>query len=139
MKRELKFRAWCITTNQMLNSVGFHPNIIQKHDDYKDGEDGQYTISPEFDNYKLMQFTGLKDKNGVDIYEGDIVNQFDLNVRRPVIYINGSFGYYDSDSKFKEFVSFAQNHWYEWNNGQSNHIEIIGNIYQHPTLLTPKS
>lgn len=80
---------------------------------------------------KDIQFTGLLDKNYKEIYEGDIICHFTLNEPRVVIIRNGAFGYVVStNSPYEEFISFAQNHYYEWRDGKSEHIEVIGNIYE---------
>lgn len=119
MNREIKFRDYDMDNKQM------------RYFDL-DGYDRQ-----EHDAWgNIMQFTGLHDKNGTAIFEGDIVNQFDLIVKREVVYVNGAFGYYDTDTKHKQFISFAQNNWYEWENGQSKYIEVIGDIFSNPELLT---
>jgi hypothetical protein len=63
MKREIKFRAYAYASNKM-----FYPN----------SEGGWDLINGELNalpNTFLMQYTGLKDKNGVEIYEGDRYNQ----------------------------------------------------------------
>lgn len=72
----------------------------------------------------LMQYTGLKDKNGVEIYEGDILQRYTFDNRTSKEYENG-----------KPFVV-------EWSRGRqstgfnigSGILEIIGNIYENPEL-----
>jgi uncharacterized phage protein (TIGR01671 family) len=114
--REIKFRAWDKKLNKM-----FIPNHIDqgvvvvdvRHEDIN----GFGTHEEEYPNpYELMQFTGLKDKNGKEIYEGDIVKYKDkLTLDEHIIeFENGRFGYPMADYKF---------------------YEVIGNIYESPELL----
>jgi len=70
-----------------------------------------------------MQFTGLKDKNGREIYEGDVV-QYESDFRK----ITGAVGYDEASAAFK----IAGNH-FTWFNPEA--AEIIGNIYENPELL----
>ena len=88
------------------------------------------------DNQKIipLQYIGLRDKNGVEIYEGDIVAKFDFvdpYYRSVVVRHLGAFGYYNMG----DFIAFASNYHFNWVNGKSEQIQIIGNIHENPELI----
>lgn len=131
--REIKFRAWW--GEEMFYSPmkegKYAPDIF---DDIYIKPDGRIF---DFNSYTeinggileennsgiiLMQFTGLKDKNGKEIYEGDIFTCKDQNYTESVIFLEGCFV---SDFNKIEISNSIQ---YE-------NIEIIGNIYENPELL----
>lgn len=80
------------------------------------------------------QFTSLHDKNGKEIYEGDI---FDYHgIVNVVIFKDGMFCY-DSyrENKNLENIVELSNYFFNWENNKSKEIEVIGNIYENPELL----
>ena len=80
----------------------------------------------EFKNVEFMQYTGLKDKRGKEIYEGDIIRLKKGNF--PVFFILGMFMTGD-DGKTIDNISLALlNH-------LNNEIDVIGNVYENPELL----
>jgi len=126
--RSIKFRAWDYTTDVMLKEGQVY---IQS--------DGHLWISrieksmsrALKSEIELMQYTGLKDKNGVEIYEGDIVeirgNKITTDFICKIIFEDGSFG---RKTEFS-FIPLCQ-----WT--LLNDCEVIGNVYEHPHLLEVK-
>ena len=72
----------------------------------------------------LMQYTGLKDKNGKEIYEGDIVRDNVNEMNRTVFFDDGVFCFNDGTA-LRMFV----------NDPRGNKLDVIGNIYETPELL----
>lgn len=143
MNREIKFRVWDVENKEMLEvqELDFEPTfyggrIAIRPDQYNDYFDTEDMI--------LMQYTGLKDKNGKEIYEGDIVKAYfkkgawKYNDKNYCGYKNGDVQYcvdgfilYIENYKEKIYPlsSFGDN------DGNINELEVIGNIYDNPELL----
>jgi len=117
--REIKFRAWDKEAREML------PNV-QNHIGNFDTAFGNMLRN---ERYELMQYTGLHDKNGKEIYEGDIVDwrgQYSENAPQPVIwYYTGWYAGYAN--KHLNITSL--------NAIEPKTMEIIGNIYENKDLL----
>lgn len=101
-----------------------------------------------FDDVELMQYTGLKDKNGVEIYGGCVVileDYFKGTIRAKVVKENGAWGLVGIDRDIVEIVSTNWNdnfltfallvREYEHPENQLFNVEVIGDIYQNPELL----
>lgn len=117
MSRELKFRAW-----DGVNMV--YPDWIAIVDGGKYWQP-RPNNNYETENFPLMQFTGLKDKNGKEIYEGDIIKFSHFEERKNGVVI------YQVDSYRLSVGSWLCDF------GATDAIdglEIIGNIYENPNL-----
>src|SRR5690554_736873 len=92
---------------------------------YKEGDTSLFN----YEEVELMEFTGLKDKNGKEIYEGDIVRfHYKTGVYKIGIVVwNDLFGSWDIDCS--DFVSYKSLKQYK------SVSEVIGNIYENPELL----
>lgn len=104
MNREIKFRIWNTDSKKWVQYLSYCIDDITE---------------VKKDWHIIMQYTGLKDKHGKEIYEGDICNRFHL--RGVVTYYNGMFILQDG------FNEPLKNELYG--------IEIIGNIYENTELL----
>lgn len=115
--RPLKFRAWDKKNRKMYDNVqdgimidenyGLHFGVIcnNQHDHY---------------DFVVLQYTGLKDKNGVEIYEGDVLTE--LGSIKVVEWTTEGLGW-----QFRTIKDEPGNY--------SAKIEVIGNIYENPELI----
>ena len=126
MKRQIKFRAWD-TQLKSFSYSGFGGKTFML-----------FVKRVNCPRYIISQYTGLKDKNGKEIYEGDCViaqlyGVIKYDMKCIIEFENGCFGIralndealVNSKDKFKSFE----------NCNTEKNIEIIGNIYENPELL----
>ncbi|KKL80953.1 hypothetical protein LCGC14_1999640 [marine sediment metagenome] len=120
--REIKFRAWHNPHKEMI----YNPNVCI------------VVLQQDLPEWDLMQYTGLKDKNGKEIYEGDIFTAGYW----------GTVGYYGEDTfvveleqgAFRGFMQeYHKNKKERWSHStplyKLENLEVIGNIYENPELL----
>ena len=131
--RPIKFRVWDKKKKEMIPAIGvgwlYGRLDGEKWSFWQDvGKDSEECVA----NYKdsvLMQFTGLKDKNGKEAYEGDLVSLWHEEIGE--IYWDNRLSLWDL-RRPKDKSGFEETDWLE---GELETGEIIGNIYENPELL----
>lgn len=128
--REFKFRAWDKNKNR------YEPRYLLAIDEVGDlwriDSTDAIDLTSEKDRYVIEQFTGLTDKNGKEIYEGDIV-RWSFKVER-----NSELTY---TADVVEWESYDEEEWpYSTISGftlpeSEDEYEVIGNIHENPELL----
>ena len=125
--REFKFRAWDPTSKKMIIPKEFI-QLDKLYIGYFDGS-GYPKISEDF---ILMQYTGVNDKNKKEIYEGDIIEIRDLFETPQTIAVVewNDYGYFGVTEKGRGMIDYLAGL-------KTNCVNfvVIGNIYENPELL----
>lgn len=133
MNREIKFRVW--DGNRISYAASLSGIVLCDNGGHSYLPFYTEKSIPHFTGVEIQQFTGLKDKNGREIYEGDIIKQFhsyiDIEAREWIGVVKYSITqqgqlYYPTYSLFvNEYISF----------NLRLDSEVIGNIFENPELI----
>ncbi|MFA5166572.1 MAG: YopX family protein [Candidatus Paceibacterota bacterium] len=129
--REIKFRAYDRKEKKMIPSVGFYDSDcgrILVEESYMLGGGETYNfydfdVNTQQNRFELMQYTGLKDSTGKEIYEGDIVeyeSEDDGYTSKGMVAFNE--GCFDVNNSIELYLAYRQ-------------CSVIGNIYENPELI----
>jgi len=143
--REIKFRAWDNVNKIMFPNVFDHPDFLLE----------DMMEQPKI--FFIMQYTGLKDKNGKEVYEGDIIKnewvncngddigqiwevKFGEHMTSSDYYASSAYGWYADNHDVIDGTNCLHNLPTSSSmSGKSGGIVILGNIYENPELLDAKA
>ena len=131
--REFKFRAWDTKKKKMINlakaNISMHPEDGSLFTD----SIGRFDVTK---NFELMQYTGLKDKNNKEVYEGDIVlfygdytTALKCGWHTGIVTWNQDLLRYDLVAKDKVWSIGDETDEFKYKS------EVLGNIYENPELI----
>lgn len=128
--RNIKFRAWDTNNKNWAYQDGiattFPHDIMRPDSPYQ-------VLTLNRENIELMQFTGLLDRNDVEIYEGDLVRQVKYRSDRAI----GGETYeivWSKTNASLRLKAVGEDFWLSFNQVRKN-IEVIGNVHENPELL----
>lgn len=135
--RKIKFRAWDKKRKKIFEVMnldlrfptprGVFIGVTDMRRGIFSGPRIEYV---DINDVEMMQFTGLKDKNDKEIYEGDILELYNHHQVEVIEYEGSAFGVFEHTNSSRESGRFTNLD--EW---ADNAMEVIGNIYEHPELI----
>lgn len=130
--RDIKFRAY----NKVSKKINYQDEMGYIDGCYLGSNGANQTTSNIYsaskrDSCVVMQFTGLKDKNGIEIYEGDLIRNRSGRVCSVVFNSNGAMFDAECHKKSWEGTNSVGFKTFQW----SRCVEVIGNIHQDPELI----
>ena len=152
--REIKFRAWDKLKKSVheVAGINFVEGIVLL---WKQTGTARQTYAVEVDSIELMQYTGLHDKNGKEIYEGDIITYIqelceyekrEVSPARDFVLGNYVVAWHEESAEWgliydwsnKQRISGGLGFWRKRvrSGKQENVMEVIGNIYENKELLS---
>ena len=141
MSRVVKFRAWHFELKKMFSAKEMTDDQMALLPDgyFSNIHSSSTKLSQIYSHYEMLplQYTGLHDKNGKEIYEGDIVvswNNKDLSLK-DILHSFGAYKIFWSDEFSgwcSEGTKYGINAFYKEHGLK---MEVIGNIYENPELL----
>lgn len=132
--REIKFRAWDKDSKRMSKPFG----LAEIHSTHGESIHAGHLYFDRESDFIPLQFTGLKDKNGVEIYEGDIVRIFEYKFSPYnfiVEFCEVNHCWWLSGIPKREDGTSLESFSFSNLNGFHYESAIIGNIYENPDLL----
>ena len=125
--REIKFRIWVKDRKEIFEVVLI--NYVSKKVTYILEKIGHLLSirDAKFNDIEFMQYSGLKDKNNKEIYEGDILFESFGEKYYKVVFENGSFR--------AEFERDFEEHSFDLIDVVAQGCEVVGNIYENPELM----
>ena len=134
MSRPIKFRAWFEPTHEYkceyIDRYGHELEDIECH--YyteEDFLDDSWCNTSDYESIVFEQYTGVNDKNGKEIYEGDIIRDIDFCHKEHIAEISWLI----SEAKF--LCESDNNACWDFYDMRGDDIEVIGNIHENPELL----
>src|SRR5699024_1561454 len=124
--RDIKFRAWDVESNEMtLPNDILEVLVSMKNEVYAMVKGRNETLGGiNRDNTILMQYTGLKDSNDIEIYEGDIIWDAHAEIHGKVVFDEGAFCV-EWDTHIEHLFEVVTD----------GYAEVVGSIYENPELM----
>ena len=133
--REIKFRAWDKIDKKMYDNVGLSLIGVKVYKDPDHQPPEEIILDRGRGCFELMQFTGLTDKNGREIYEGDIVKFMNEEPNKMMFY---RVEWNEKEARFSVVIEHIEYGKYFGKIDEIlENLEVIGNIYENPDLTKP--